>query len=83
MLPRGEVRIITDDPIEVPIMLLPKPFVLLYQHNSKQVHRVPLACELAQACAASRSGDPQEKSDNLVTIDEETGPSSNHHGSPV
>ncbi|CAE7861288.1 ATP6V0A4 [Symbiodinium sp. KB8] len=32
----GEVRIITDDPIEVPIMLLPKPFVLLYQHNSKQ-----------------------------------------------
>ncbi|CAE7666259.1 VHA-a3 [Symbiodinium sp. CCMP2592] len=42
---------------EVPIMLLPKPFVLLYQHNSKQ-----------------------EKSENLVTIDEETGPSSNHHG---
>ncbi|CAE7725182.1 ATP6V0A4 [Symbiodinium microadriaticum] len=43
--------------LAVPIMLLPKPFVLLYQHNSKQ-----------------------EKGDNLVTIDEETGPSSNHHG---
>jgi len=43
--------------LAVPIMLLPKPFVLLYQHNSKQ-----------------------ENSENLVTIDEETGPSSNHHG---
>ncbi|CAE7041750.1 VHA-a2 [Symbiodinium sp. CCMP2456] len=43
--------------LAVPIMLLPKPFILLYQHNSKQ-----------------------EKSENLVTIDEETGPSSNHHG---
>ncbi|CAE7329849.1 ATP6V0A4 [Symbiodinium pilosum] len=43
--------------LSVPIMLLPKPFILLYQHKSKQ-----------------------ENSENLVNIDEETGPSSNNHG---
>ena len=55
MLPRAEVRTITQNSSEVPIMLLPKPFVLLYQHNSKQVHRAPLVCELLQYVAFEMS----------------------------
>ena len=74
-------------------MLLPKPFILLYQHNAKQawgptalnlhvaccileLRHTPLSC--SAGCLSSK-----EKSESLATIDEETGPSSNHHGPPV